>query len=266
MGTVSTQGSDSVIHLKVSNPNREVALLTHLQLRNSINGRRILPVYYSDNYVSLLPGEKRSITIRASRSVIGVTKPVIAVDGWNVTCRAAHYKDFSVAPNNAAGFAHDSVVQNIDCGVGWLPSYAADCYYTGGNQETCDEQVTTSGIAFAAPPLLYRTDRHGPCEYAIPATPGGSYTVRLHFAETYYTAPREREFNVFINRVRVLKNFDIFAAAGGKDRALVEDFPGIHPNSQGEIDVKFTTGAVDQPTICGIQIVPQLPTTKHIPQ
>ncbi len=265
-GTVVTQGSDSVIRIVVSNPNRAVALLTHLQLKNGITGRRILPVYYSDNYVSLLPGETRLITIRASRSVVSISKPVIAVDGWNVTCRAAHYKGFSVAPNKAAGFSHGSVVHNIDCGVGWLPGYAADCYYTGGNQETCDETVATSGIALAAPPLLYRTDRHGPCRYAIPATPGRSYTVRLHFAETYYNAPREREFNVFINRVQVLKNFDIFAAAGGKDRALVEDFPRIHPNSHGEIDVRFTTGAVDQPTICGIQIVPQLPTTTNKPQ
>jgi Exo-beta-D-glucosaminidase Ig-fold domain len=33
---------------------------------NRQSGQRILPAYYSDNYVSLLPGESETVTIRYS--------------------------------------------------------------------------------------------------------------------------------------------------------------------------------------------------------
>ena len=49
------------------------------------------------------------------------------------------------------------------------------------------------------------------------------YTVRLHFAEIYWTAAGQRRFNVAINGTQVLTNFDIFATAGA-NKALVRDF------------------------------------------
>jgi hypothetical protein len=54
------------------------AKLTLLDAR----GTRILPAYYSDNYVALLPGEKRSVTIRYPASQSGV--PSVTLRGWNV--------------------------------------------------------------------------------------------------------------------------------------------------------------------------------------
>ena len=45
------------------------------------DGRRLLPVYLSDNYVSLLPGERRDVTIRCNESCPLLTP---SVRGWNV--------------------------------------------------------------------------------------------------------------------------------------------------------------------------------------
>ena len=39
------------------------------------DGTRILPAYYSDNYVSLLPGEERTITVRAPIASCGANAP-----------------------------------------------------------------------------------------------------------------------------------------------------------------------------------------------
>ena len=65
-------------------------------------------------------------------------------------------------------------------------------------------------------------------------TPAGSYTVRLDFAEIYWTAAGQRLFNVSINGQQVLTNFDIFATAGGKDIAIAETFTAtansVRPN------------------------------------
>jgi exo-1,4-beta-D-glucosaminidase len=47
-------------------------------------GEEILPVVWEDNYVSLLPGEKRELTASYRTSALGTAKPVVEVSGWNV--------------------------------------------------------------------------------------------------------------------------------------------------------------------------------------
>jgi hypothetical protein len=44
-------------------------------------GARILPAYYSENYVSLLPGEQRTITVGFPA---GQAKAAVGLRGWNL--------------------------------------------------------------------------------------------------------------------------------------------------------------------------------------
>lgn len=57
------------------------AVLVKLTLKNAATGQRILPAYYSDNYISLLPGEQRAITVEFSS---GGSMPDFGLRGWNV--------------------------------------------------------------------------------------------------------------------------------------------------------------------------------------
>ena len=52
-----------------------------LTLKNEATEERILPAYYSENYVSLLPGEEHVVSILYPA---GTAKPSIGVRGWNV--------------------------------------------------------------------------------------------------------------------------------------------------------------------------------------
>jgi hypothetical protein len=45
---------------------------------------RILPVLYGDNYVSLMPGETRTIVTEVKHADTRGERPAIAVEGWNV--------------------------------------------------------------------------------------------------------------------------------------------------------------------------------------
>ena len=83
--------------------------------------------------------------------------------------------------------------------------------------------------------------------------PGSTHRVKLHFAEVYFSAAGQRKFNVDINGSRKLTNFDIFAAAGAKNRAIVKTFDAT-TKSNGEIVIDFSAGSVDQPKISGITI------------
>ena len=66
----------------ISNSGKAAALNTKLTLVDE-KGDRVLPAYYSDNYVALLPGETRQITVRYPKSMTG--KIGVTLRGWNVT-------------------------------------------------------------------------------------------------------------------------------------------------------------------------------------
>jgi len=68
-------------------------------------------------------------------------------------------------------------------------------------------------------PQVYRTERYG---QGNPPSLTTSCLKRqlqreLGFTESYVTSPGQRIFNVSINGTQVLTNFDIYAAAGGRN-------------------------------------------------
>jgi hypothetical protein len=86
---VARKDADGVATLTVTlkNTSATPALMTHLQLHEKQSGARVLPVFYSDNYVSLMPGEAKTVTITAAvKEVHG--DALVLVDGWNVTVKA----------------------------------------------------------------------------------------------------------------------------------------------------------------------------------
>ncbi len=81
MDAAADEGKDKRVRITLSNPSRVPALAAKLTLVNG-RGVRILPAFYSDNYVSLLPGENRVIEVRYPAEIKGV--PHFTLDGWNV--------------------------------------------------------------------------------------------------------------------------------------------------------------------------------------
>jgi hypothetical protein len=261
------------------NPAKAVALMTHLQLRDARTHARILPVFYSDNYVSLLPGERKTVTIEASAASLNGDAPQVLVDGWNVSVTPSP----GIAPNtgalhlgpavSAASHAPGSPIQiqinslQINCGgaaaslffkFGAVPAsgFEADADFSGGKATIVSDAIDTNDMSVAhAPVSVYQSERWGACAYTLPAAAGKTYRVRLHFAETTFDAAGQRKFNVDINGRRVLTDFDVYADAGGKDKAVVKDFPGIVPDASGHIVIAFTNGSADQPKICGIELI-----------
>jgi beta-mannosidase len=86
-------GGNCLLEVTLSNPTRNIAVMAHVQLRNQRTNQRVLPVTYSENYVSLLPGERRTITIEAASEALGGDRPLVVVDGWNVTAKAMDFPD-----------------------------------------------------------------------------------------------------------------------------------------------------------------------------
>ncbi len=73
-----------LLDVTLSNPTDHIALMAHVQLRRKTSNERVLPVFYSDNYVSLVPHETKTLTVEAAESDLNGEKPELAVDGWNI--------------------------------------------------------------------------------------------------------------------------------------------------------------------------------------
>lgn len=70
------------IRVRLDNPTGHVALAVKLTLVDA-HGKRILPAYYSGNYISLAPGASRTITVSADTGV-ELSGARVELRGWNV--------------------------------------------------------------------------------------------------------------------------------------------------------------------------------------
>jgi exo-1,4-beta-D-glucosaminidase len=83
--TVSDAGNETAARITVENTGSGLAFLVRLRLLKGKDGAEILPVFFDDNYISLLPGEKRQITAHLRKSDLAEAKPALVVDGFNVS-------------------------------------------------------------------------------------------------------------------------------------------------------------------------------------
>ena len=135
-------------------------------------------------------------------------------------------------------------------------NFVADEDFVGGGATTTTNTIGIAGVVNAAPEAVYQSERAGVMTYTIPGlTAGTAYSVRLHFAEFYWTKAGQRVFNVAINGTPVLSNFDIIAATGAANLALVESFTAT-ANANGQLVIAFTNGTADQAKVSGIEVLP----------
>jgi len=86
--TVRHEGTEDIATVTLSVPPsaRAVSLFQHVSVRRSAGGELMLPILWSDNDVTLWPGE--SLTLTAHVAAPGAAAPVVEVSGWNVPTRS----------------------------------------------------------------------------------------------------------------------------------------------------------------------------------
>jgi hypothetical protein len=81
--TATTTAGNNEVRIDLRNTGQVAAIENKLTLLRA-DGSQVLPAYYSDNYVSLLPGEERQVTISIPESERG-SGLRLQIRGWNVT-------------------------------------------------------------------------------------------------------------------------------------------------------------------------------------
>ena len=205
---------------------------------------------------------KRATTSGGSYAMVG-SSDVNSFTDTNVADCTSYY--YVVTATNSLGQSTNSSEQMVAQGAFALAinsggsaagQFVADANVSGGTVAAPTvSAIDTTGVTNPAPQAVYQTERYGTLTYTFGGlTPGANYKVRLHFAEYYWSAANARAFNVAINGTQVLTNYDIFTAAGGKNKAIVREFTST-PNGSGQIIVAFTAGSADQPKCSGIKIL-----------
>ena len=77
------RGGEEIAHVSISNPSRGLAFFVHLQIKHGTDERDVLPILWEDNYISLLPGERREITATYKVKDLGNATAFLKVEGWN---------------------------------------------------------------------------------------------------------------------------------------------------------------------------------------
>jgi hypothetical protein len=132
--------------------------------------------------------------------------------------------------------------------------FAADVYYASGSVSS----IASGEIANTSDDALYRNVRVGVFSYGLPSG-NGTFDVTLHFAETYWGSRAaggtgSRKFNVFVEGVRRLSDYDVFAKAGGAMRAVRETLRVTV--SDGVLNLYFAKGTADNPMLAALEVVP----------
>ena len=81
--TAIRSGTDRIT-VYVANPTHRVALMIHLNVIRARWEKRVLPTFYEDNYFSLLPGERRTVSIEFTQSSFAGEPLALTVGGWNL--------------------------------------------------------------------------------------------------------------------------------------------------------------------------------------
>jgi exo-1,4-beta-D-glucosaminidase len=58
--------------------------MSHLRLTRGAGGDDVVPIFWSDNYFSLLPGEERVVTASYDSWALNGKSAVLVVDGYNI--------------------------------------------------------------------------------------------------------------------------------------------------------------------------------------
>jgi exo-1,4-beta-D-glucosaminidase len=70
--------------LELENPSFVLAFSINPKIIKSVSNDMVLPVFWEDNYFSLLPREKRQVNVRFNVKDLDGEEPLLKIEGWNI--------------------------------------------------------------------------------------------------------------------------------------------------------------------------------------
>jgi exo-1,4-beta-D-glucosaminidase len=81
---VKQEGNKCHVSVTIENPGTVLAFAVNPMILKQTSKDPVLPVFWEDNYISLLPGEKRVLQVEYDLKNLSGEKPMLKVKGWNI--------------------------------------------------------------------------------------------------------------------------------------------------------------------------------------
>jgi exo-1,4-beta-D-glucosaminidase len=78
------EGRKCILTLELENPSSSLAFSINPKIMRKNSNDLVLPVFWEDNYFSLLPKEKRRVKVEFNAKDMNGEEPVLKIDGWNI--------------------------------------------------------------------------------------------------------------------------------------------------------------------------------------
>ncbi|MBB3186547.1 glycoside hydrolase family 2 protein [Microbacter margulisiae] len=82
--SVTQQGGNTRVTVKLKNPTKQLAFMVYLDLKDKTRDASVTPVFWGENYFTLLPGEERTISGYCHSADLHGDAAEVTVGGWNV--------------------------------------------------------------------------------------------------------------------------------------------------------------------------------------
>lgn len=82
---IQQEGNKCKLTVTIENPGTGLAFAVNPKILKLTSKEPVLPVFWEDNYISLLPKEKRVLHVEYDLKNLDGEKPLLKVDGWNVS-------------------------------------------------------------------------------------------------------------------------------------------------------------------------------------
>jgi hypothetical protein len=171
---------------------------------------------------------------------------------------------YKVAAVNSAGTSGKSNEASavpgffLDSGGGATGVWGADADFTSGGEAAWGNAVSTALLTGTIPPQAvlqagrFSSSNGSTFSYTFTGlAANSSHSLTLYFVEHLETAANQRQFSVTSNTTTLLTNFDIYAAANARYKAVERSFTATADGS-GKIVLTFTPKAGERATVEGI--------------
>jgi len=78
------QETSTVYEVSITNPSSNLAFFLNASLLDEVGGREVLPSFWSDNYVHLLPNETTILEVECPSDLLRDSHPQVVLEGWNI--------------------------------------------------------------------------------------------------------------------------------------------------------------------------------------
>ena len=100
---VERRGEGAEVRIQLHNPSKNLAFQVRLAIRHKNEDMETLPVFWSDNYIELMPGEQRTVTAQYLKSGAIEGNSELTVSGWNVKTETVALGEARPAAEKASG-------------------------------------------------------------------------------------------------------------------------------------------------------------------